>query len=67
MRTEDEHQQRGLARHVLTCGIDRLARAGATRIKVGFEPANAAAKHLYLSAGFEPHRENDILAGPTRS
>lgn len=67
MRTEDEHQQRGLARHVLTCGIDRLSQAGAMRIKIGFEPDNAAAKHLYLSAGFEPHRENDILAGPTRS
>jgi GNAT superfamily N-acetyltransferase len=67
MRTEDEHQQRGLARHVLTCGVDRLAQAGATRIKIGFQPDNAAAKHLYLSAGFEPHRENDILAGPTRT
>ncbi len=65
MRTEDEHQSHGLARHVLTCGIDRLANAGATRIKIGFEPDNAVAKHLYLSAGFEPHRENDILAGPT--
>ena len=67
MRTEDKHQRRGLARHVLTSGIDRLVRAGATRIKTCFEPDNAAAKHLYLSAGFEPHRENDILAGPTRA
>ena len=67
MRTEDEHQQRGLARHVLTSGVDRLAQAGATRIKICFEPDNAAAKHLYLSAGFEAHRENDILAGPTRA
>lgn len=65
MRTEDEHQQRGLARHILTCGIDRLARVGATRIKICFEPDNAAARHLYLSAGFEPDRENDIFAGPT--
>ena len=31
MRTEDEHQRRGLARHVLTAGVDLLARAGARR------------------------------------
>jgi GNAT superfamily N-acetyltransferase len=65
MRTEDNHQQRGVARHVLTAGIDRLVRAGATRLKVAFEPGNPAAKHLYLSCGFEPHRENDLFAGPT--
>ena len=65
MRTEDDHQQHGLARHVLTCGIDRLASAGATRIKVCFDPDNEAAKRLYLSVGFEPDRENDIFAGPT--
>lgn len=29
MRTEPDHQRRGLARHVLTSGIDRLAKAGA--------------------------------------
>lgn len=65
MRTEDDHQQRGLARHVLTSGLDRLARAGAKRLKICFEPDNAAAKHLYLSVGFVPDRENDIFAGPT--
>ena len=25
MRTEDDHQRRGLARHILTTGLDRLA------------------------------------------
>lgn len=65
MRTEDEHQQRGIARHVLTAGIDRLVQAGATRLKVAFEPGNPAARHLYLSCGFEPYRENDLFAGPT--
>ena len=29
MRTEDEHQRRGLARHILTTGLDLLAGAGA--------------------------------------
>lgn len=65
MRTEAEHQQRGLARHLLTSGVDRLAQAGATRLKVCFEPDNEAAKHLYLSTGFKPDRENDYVAGPT--
>lgn len=67
MRTEDEHQQRGIARHLLTSGIDRLAAAGAKRIKVAFEPANEASKHLYMNAGFQPHRENDLFAGPTEA
>jgi RimJ/RimL family protein N-acetyltransferase len=65
MRTEDDHQGRGLARHVLTAGIDRLARAGATRIKICFEPDNAASRRLYASVGFEPNRANDIFVGPT--
>ncbi len=67
MRTEDDHQQRGLARHLLTAGIDRLVQAGATRIKICFEPSNEAARGLYLSVGFEPARQNDLFAGPTGS
>jgi GNAT superfamily N-acetyltransferase len=62
MRTEDDHQRRGLARHVLTSGIDLLAGAGAVRIKICFEPDNQAARHLYLSAGFEPVKQTDVLA-----
>ncbi len=65
MRTEDAHQQRGLARHVLASGIDLLVAAGAERIKVCFEPDNPASKRLYLSGGFEPARANDMLSGPT--
>jgi GNAT superfamily N-acetyltransferase len=56
MRTEDEHQRRGLARHVLTAGVARLAEAGAERIKICYEPDNPASGHLYRSIGFEPHR-----------
>ncbi len=37
MRVEDEYQRRGLARMLLTHGLDRLARTGARRLKVGFE------------------------------
>lgn len=65
MRTEDNHQQRGLARHILTTGIDLLAAAGATRIKICYEPDNPAAVSLYLSAGFQPDRQTDVFAGTT--
>lgn len=56
MRTEDEHQRRGLARHVLTAGVGMLAEAGARRIKICYEPDNPASGHLYRSVGFVPHR-----------
>ncbi len=65
MRTEDDHQRRGLARHVLTTGVGLLADAGAERIKIVYEPGNPASSHLYRSVGFEPDRHTDILAGPT--
>lgn len=65
MRTEDDHQRRGLARHVLTAGVNLLAAAGAERIKIVYEPDNPASGHLYRSVGFEPHRHTDLFAGPT--
>ena len=65
MRTEDAHQRRGLARHVLTAGIELLSEAGAERIKICFEPDNPASSHLYLSAGFQPDRRTVVFAGST--
>lgn len=65
MRTEDDHQRRGLARHILTTGVDLLAEAGAERIKICYGLDNPASKHLYLSAGFEPDRQTEVLSGPT--
>lgn len=50
MRVEDEHQRRGLARALLTEGLDRLARRGARRLKVSFD--GEAGRNLYLRAGF---------------
>jgi ribosomal protein S18 acetylase RimI-like enzyme len=67
MRTEDEDQRRGLARHVLTNGLGLLADAGAERIKIVYEPGNPAASGLYLSVGFTPHRYTDIFAGGTEA
>jgi len=65
MRTEDDHQRRGIARHVLTAGLDRLARVGSRRIKICFEAGNTAARNLYLDVGFTPAVHTDIWAGPT--
>jgi GNAT superfamily N-acetyltransferase len=65
MRTEDDHQRRGLARHVLTTGIDLLARAGAARIKIIVEHDNPAARNLYLGVGFEPVKQTVIASGRT--
>lgn len=65
MRTHDEHQQRGLARHILTAGCDLLVAAGADRISIGYEPDNPASGHLYRDVGFVPHAHTDLFAGPT--
>lgn len=67
MRTEDNHQKRGLARHVLTAGLHLLVDAGAERVKIAYEPNNPASSHLYLDVGFVPHRHTDIFSGPTSS
>jgi predicted N-acetyltransferase YhbS len=50
MRVEDAYQRRGLARALLTTGLDRLAKRGARRLKVGY--ATDAARSLYVGAGF---------------
>jgi GNAT superfamily N-acetyltransferase len=50
MRVEDEYQRRGLARAMLTDGLERLARRGARRLKVGY--GTEAACKLYVGAGF---------------
>lgn len=62
MRTNDEHQRKGLARHLLTTGVDLLAKRGADRISIGYEPDNPASGHLYRSVGFEPVTETDLFA-----
>ena len=62
MRTEADHQRRGLARHLLTAGIDLLAEAGAARIKISFRPDNPAARNLYFSVGFEPVKQCAVVS-----
>ena len=51
MRVEDAYQRGGLARAMLTAGLDRLASRGARRLKVGY--ASDVARRLYVGAGFE--------------
>ncbi len=63
MRIEDDYQRRGLARMLLTNGLDRLARKGARRLKVGFE--TDAARNLYLGAGFVQTSTDRLLVRPT--
>lgn len=65
MRTEDDHQRHGLARHLLTMGAQLLAEAGAERIKICFEPGNPASSYLYPTVGFRPVKQTDVFAGPT--
>jgi predicted N-acetyltransferase YhbS len=50
MRVEDAYQRRGLARAMLTAGLDRLAKRGARRLKVGY--GTDGARGLYTGAGF---------------
>jgi ribosomal protein S18 acetylase RimI-like enzyme len=50
MRVEDAYQRRGLARSLLTAGLERLARLGAHRLKVGY--STDAARRLYTGSGF---------------
>ena len=50
MRVEDAYQRRGLARAMLMAGLDRLAKRGARRMKVGY--GTDVARRLYCGAGF---------------
>lgn len=50
MRVEDAHQRRGLARALLTEGLERLAHRGSVRLKVGFD--GPAGRALYVDSGF---------------
>ncbi len=62
MRTEEGHEGKGLARHVLLSGLERLVALGATRLKVSHEIGNARAERLYLGAGFVPESTDMVYA-----
>lgn len=50
MRVEAAYQRRGLARALLTAGLDRLAERGARHLKVAY--ATDVARDLYVGSGF---------------
>jgi len=50
VRVEDAHAGRGIGYAMLSAGLDRLARAGATRLKIGWESDRA--RELYTRLGF---------------
>jgi GNAT superfamily N-acetyltransferase len=64
MRVEDGHAGRGIAGALLAAGLDGLAARGCTRLKVSHDPANTAARRLYLGAGFRPHARIPIRTRP---
>jgi RimJ/RimL family protein N-acetyltransferase len=63
MRTEEGHEGKGLARHLLVSGLHRLAGLGAARLKVSYEIGNSRAERLYLGAGFV-RESTDIVYAP---
>ena len=63
MRVEHAHARRGLARAMLSEGLDRLLKRGMSRLKVGFE--THAARALYVGAGFRPTLALRNYARPT--
>lgn len=64
MRVEDEHFGRGLGGALLRAGLDGLAAAGCTRLKVSHVLTNPAATRLYLGAGFRPDIRTPSLRRP---
>ena len=54
MGTNEGHRQRGLARHILTSGLEKLVAVGVTRLKVNWDNDNKASVGLYTDVGFVP-------------
>jgi predicted N-acetyltransferase YhbS len=50
VRVEDEHSSRGIGYAMISAGLDRLARAGASTLKIGWESERAG--RLYARLGF---------------
>lgn len=66
MRIEDAYQGRGLSKMLIAEGLERLAAAGCTRLKVSFDPKNEAAARLYLGAGYRPRSTARAWTRPAR-
>jgi len=64
MRVNDMYQRRGLAHMLISNGLDRLARKGARRLKVGF--TTDAARNLYVGSGFVQTSVDRLLTRSAR-
>lgn len=62
--TAESHRGKGLARHLITAGIQALIAAGSERIKVSWELDNEAAAALYAGVGFQPTTTSSIWTPP---
>jgi GNAT superfamily N-acetyltransferase len=65
MRTEDRHQHKGLGKHLLCAGLERLALHGCTRLKVTYLTDNEPARLLYTGSGFHPRTPSLTYKRPT--
>jgi len=64
VRVEDTHAGRGIATAMIAAGLDRLARAGASRWKIGWESERAGA--LYARLGFTDRQAFTTWRRPAR-
>ncbi len=62
VRVHDAYQRRGLARAMVSIGLNRLVEAGAKRLKVSYESEAAGA--LYLGLGFVKQSTTTWYAAP---
>jgi GNAT superfamily N-acetyltransferase len=67
MRIEDAFQGRGLSKVLIAAGLERLAAAGCTRLKVSWEMANEPAVRLYTGAGYRLRSTDRNWTRPARS
>lgn len=65
VRVHDDFQRKGLARAMVTHGINRLVTKGAERIKVSWETEAAGA--LYLGVGFQQQSTTTWYASPSQN
>lgn len=63
MGTAAEHRRLGLARHVLTAGLQALRQAGANRIRINYDEEHQPSRSLYLDVGFEPVMSTALFVG----
>jgi GNAT superfamily N-acetyltransferase len=67
MRIEDAYKGRGLSKALIAAGMERLAAAGCTRLKVSWQVANEPAVRLYTGAGYRAQDTSRSWKRPAES